>query len=120
MRDWRDNPDNPALGQALQRVLHTLKGSSRMAGAMAMGELTHHMETRVENALAVKSLPAALFEDLETSWDRMGVLFDRLQKPGSPEPAPAAVEALAPAPAPTQKPAPAPAVVAPPAPKAAQ
>src|SRR5712691_8299002 len=44
MRDWRDNPGNPALGQALQRVLHTLKGSSRMAGAMAMGELTHHME----------------------------------------------------------------------------
>ena len=91
LRDWRDNPDNPALGQALQRVLHTLKGSSRMAGAMAMGELTHHMETRVENALAVKTLPASLFEDLVTSWDRMGVLFDRLQKSGG-------VEVAAPAP----------------------
>ncbi|HXZ54873.1 MAG TPA: Hpt domain-containing protein [Burkholderiales bacterium] len=102
MRDWRDNPDNPALGQALQRVLHTLKGSSRMAGAMAMGELTHHMETRVENALAVKTLPASLFEDLETSWDRMGVLFDRLQKSGG-------VEVAAPAPemppAPAERPA---------------
>ena len=85
LRDWRDNPTNPALGQALQRVLHTLKGSARMAGAMAMGELTHHMETRVENALGVKTLPAALFEELETSWDRMGVLFDRLQKPAAPE-----------------------------------
>jgi chemosensory pili system protein ChpA (sensor histidine kinase/response regulator) len=93
MRDWRDSPDNPALGQALQRVLHTLKGSSRMAGAMAMGELTHHMETRVENALAVKTIPAALFQDLETSWDRMGYLFDRLQKPGTPEPAALAPEA---------------------------
>jgi len=81
MRDWRDNPDNPALGQALQRVLHTLKGSSRMAGAMAMGELTHHMETRVENAMSVKTLPTALFEELETSWDRMGFLFEELQKP---------------------------------------
>jgi chemosensory pili system protein ChpA (sensor histidine kinase/response regulator) len=108
LRDWRDSRDNPALGQALQRVLHTLKGSSRMAGAMAMGELTHHMETRVENALAVKTLPAALFEDLETSWDRMGVLFDRLQKSGGadtgallPEtPSPAA--ALEPAAAPDQ------------------
>src|SRR5712671_1890647 len=57
MRDWRDNPGNAALGQALQRVLHTLKGSSRMAGAMAMGELTHHMEARVENAMSVKTLP---------------------------------------------------------------
>jgi chemosensory pili system protein ChpA (sensor histidine kinase/response regulator) len=81
MRDWRDNPGNPALGQALQRVLHTLKGSSRMAGAMAMGELTHHMETRVENAMSVKTLPTALFGELETSWDRMGFLFEQLQKP---------------------------------------
>ncbi|TMH87216.1 MAG: hybrid sensor histidine kinase/response regulator, partial [Betaproteobacteria bacterium] len=81
LRDWRDNRDNSALGQALQRVLHTLKGSARMAGAMALGELTHHMETRVENAVSVKVLPAGLFEELETSWDRMGVLFEQLQKP---------------------------------------
>src|SRR5712691_11497495 len=85
MRDWRDNPANPALGQALQRVLHTLKGSARMAGAMALGELTHHMETRVENAMSVKTLPTALFGELETSWDRMGILFEQLQKPRAPE-----------------------------------
>ncbi|HVQ62217.1 MAG TPA: Hpt domain-containing protein, partial [Burkholderiales bacterium] len=89
LRDWRDSPTNPALGQALQRVLHTLKGSSRMAGAMSIGELTHHMETRVENALSVKTLPAALFQDLETSWDRMGFLFERLQKGGGDAAAPA-------------------------------
>src|SRR5216117_1317233 len=85
MRDWRDNPDNAALGQALQRVLHTLKGSARMAGAMALGELTHHMETRVENAMSVKTLPTTLFAELETSWDRMGILFEQLQKPRAPE-----------------------------------
>ncbi|TMH22180.1 MAG: response regulator [Betaproteobacteria bacterium] len=85
MRDWRDNRDNPALGQALQRVLHTLKGSARMAGAMALGELTHHMETRVENAMSVKTLPTGLFAELETSWDRMGILFEQLQKPRAPE-----------------------------------
>ena len=111
LRDWRDSPSNPALGQALQRVLHTLKGSSRMAGAMAMGELTHHMETRVENALTVKTLPAALFEDLETSWDRMGVLFDRLQKSGGTDTGALAPEA--PAPAAAQAPAVAPAQAAP-------
>jgi len=84
-RDWRDNPANSALGHALQRVLHTLKGSARMAGAMALGELTHHMETRVENAMSVKTLPTALFEELETSWDRMGILFEQLQKPRTPD-----------------------------------
>ena len=85
MRDWRESPSSPALGQALQRVLHTLKGSARMAGAMALGELTHHMETRVENAMSVKTLPISLFEELETSWDRMGFLFELLQKPRVPE-----------------------------------
>src|SRR6266700_86424 len=94
LRDWRDHPDNSQLGQALQRVLHTLKGSSRMAGAMAIGELTHRMETRVENAMAVKILPATLFEELETSWDRMGVLFEQLQKPRAPEEKPAATQPL--------------------------
>jgi len=65
---------------------------------MAMGELTHHMEARVENALSVKTLPPALFEELVTSWDRMGVLFDRLQKPAGPEVVAPAPEAPAPAP----------------------
>ena len=95
LRDWRDHPDNGQLGEALQRVLHTLKGSARMAGAMAMGELTHYMETRVENALAVKQPPASLFEELETSWDRMGVVFEELQTPGSAEEKPAALQAHA-------------------------
>jgi chemosensory pili system protein ChpA (sensor histidine kinase/response regulator) len=81
LRDWRVSPDNTAAGNALQRTLHTLKGSARMCGAMALGELTHHMETRVENALATKELPATFFEDLEVSYDRMGFLYDRLVNP---------------------------------------
>ncbi len=100
LRDWRENGDNPQLGQALQRVLHTLKGSARMAGAMALGELTHRMETRVENALTMKTLPATFFDELDTSWDRMGLLFDRLQKPGVAEELPADRPASAPAAAP--------------------
>jgi chemosensory pili system protein ChpA (sensor histidine kinase/response regulator) len=129
LRDWRVNPGNRAAGQALQRTLHTLKGSARMCGAMALGELTHHMETRVENALELKELPATLFEELEGSYDRMGFLYDGLVNPQAvgamPEPAeevkpppaskadapqaPAAVEAAAPtierpaAPAPVAK-----------------
>jgi chemosensory pili system protein ChpA (sensor histidine kinase/response regulator) len=81
LRDWREHPENHAAGHALQRVLHTLKGSARMCGAMALGELTHSMETRVENALTLRDVPANLFEGLETSYDRMGLLFDRLQHP---------------------------------------
>jgi chemosensory pili system protein ChpA (sensor histidine kinase/response regulator) len=98
LRDWREHPDNPALGQALQRVLHTLKGSSRMAGAMALGELTHKMEARVETALAVKTVPGTVFfAEMETSWDRMGVLFEGLQKPRAPEEGLAATAPVRPA-----------------------
>jgi chemosensory pili system protein ChpA (sensor histidine kinase/response regulator) len=89
LRDWRASPDNPAAGHGLQRVLHTLKGSARMCGAMALGELTHSMETKVENALALKSLPQTLFDDLEVSYDRMGLLFDRMQHPDAARAAPA-------------------------------
>jgi len=120
LRDWREHPENNAAGHALQRVLHTLKGSARMCGAMALGELTHSMETRVENALTLRDVPASLFEGLETSYDRMGLLFDRLQNPEAAaepiaidvedaESAPAAPAAIAEAPAqPAPESAPAP------------
>jgi chemosensory pili system protein ChpA (sensor histidine kinase/response regulator) len=39
------------------------------------------METRVENAVAAKQFPAAFFEELEVSYDRMGFLYDRLVNP---------------------------------------
>ena len=111
LRDWRggavdggiDGADN-APGTALLRLLHTLKGSARMAGAMSMGELTHHVEARLEHALALRSIPASLFDDLETSVDRMGTLYERLSRPGAAE-ANAARRAAARAAAPAPQPA---------------
>ena len=37
LRAWRDKPEQTDASQALQRALHTLKGSARMAGAMRLG-----------------------------------------------------------------------------------
>src|SRR5262245_24226740 len=124
LREWHADPGNTAAGNALQRTLHTLKGSARMCGAMALGELTHHMESRVENALAMKALPATLFDDLETSYDRMGLLYERLVNPNAAaqplpeefEPAPPPALATAPSAAPVAQPA----APAPQAPVAAQ
>ena len=84
LRAWRDAPADKALAQAAKRVLHTLKGSARMAGAMGVGELSHHMETRIEQSLGLATPPSTLFDELDTSMDRMGVLFDRLQPQGGP------------------------------------
>ncbi len=44
LRAWRTAPQEGAHLQVLRRLLHTLKGSSRMAGAMRIGETAHEME----------------------------------------------------------------------------
>ena len=78
LRSWADG-GNP---QELQRALHTLKGSARMAGAMALGQLTHSMETRVENALQLPHIPPPIFEGLFSSFDRTAMLFESLKQAG--------------------------------------
>jgi chemosensory pili system protein ChpA (sensor histidine kinase/response regulator) len=78
LRDWRARPDDKLIPLSLKRLLHTLKGSARMAGAMALGQLTHSMETRIENAQLLAVIPAQFLTDLETSFDRIGVLIGKL------------------------------------------
>jgi chemosensory pili system protein ChpA (sensor histidine kinase/response regulator) len=80
LRDWRARPADKLVPQSLQRLLHTLKGSSRMAGAMAVGELTHRMETRVENASRLASVPESVHHELEASYDRLNELIDELHR----------------------------------------
>ena len=79
LRDWRARPDDKWVPQSLKRLLHTLKGSARMAGAMALGQLTHSMESRIDNAQLLPSIPLQLLDDLETSFDRIGFLISQLQ-----------------------------------------
>ena len=80
LRDWRAAPHEHAFAESLKRLLHTLKGSARMAGAMGLGELTHRIETRVADAAEQAAVPEGLFDDLETSLDRIGVLLEHLER----------------------------------------
>ena len=79
LREWRERANDKLAPQSLQRLLHTLKGSARMAGAMAVGELTHRMETRVENGARLISVPESLFDELDSSFDRLNELIGALQ-----------------------------------------
>ena len=82
LRQWTARPDNMgARGEAL-RVLHTLKGSSRLAGALRLGEMTHRMESAIEQ-LGVENLSAAQLEPLLTRFDDIQANFAALR--GSPE-----------------------------------
>ena len=94
LRDWRAAPDNAGHAEQVQRLLHTLKGSARMAGALAVGELAHHMETRIAQAAHGGPPGAAFLDELETSFDRAVMLIETLRAPAA-EPV-AAVEAVVP------------------------
>ncbi|MFN0162182.1 MAG: Hpt domain-containing protein [Burkholderiales bacterium] len=97
LRAWGGS--DPAAAQALQRTLHTLKGSARMAGAMAIGQVTHSMEARMERALKLPSVSPALLEGLTASADRVYLLLDELRAVAAPVassvPAPEAEQAAA-------------------------
>ncbi len=80
LRNWRTEPQDMEIAGVLARLMHTLKGSARMAGAMGMGELVHSMETRLENALAVEAVTPQFLDELDTSFDRANLLLDGLQK----------------------------------------
>ncbi|WP_373922500.1 Hpt domain-containing protein [Pseudoduganella sp. SL102] len=78
LRAWQHAPADTAHPATLQRVLHTLKGSARMAGAMRLGQHAHEMETHVEGM----SNPApAAFDDLLAHYDHALLLFEQLQHP---------------------------------------
>ena len=79
LRSWEAAPADAGNSQGLQRTLHTLKGSARMAGAMAIGQVTHSMESRVESALGMQAIPPAIIDGLVASYDRVNALLDGLR-----------------------------------------
>jgi chemosensory pili system protein ChpA (sensor histidine kinase/response regulator) len=96
IRDWKANIGDQNVVQSLQRGMHTLKGSARMAGAIRLGELTHMMESRVEAALEARQFPPELFVELEEKMDRLSLDLERMQEPAAkPEPVAAAAPAAA-------------------------
>jgi chemosensory pili system protein ChpA (sensor histidine kinase/response regulator) len=78
MTRWRSHPEDRALVQDLKRSLHTLKGGARMAGAMAMGHLSHNTETLLKN-IEDNKVPVSgeLFDLLDEAHDMLVVMLDR-------------------------------------------
>ncbi|MEW6133038.1 MAG: Hpt domain-containing protein [Pseudomonadota bacterium] len=80
LRKWMADPNDTEGPSALRRVLHTVKGSARMAGAMRLGELTHIMESQVISVLDGQvTADAAVLEKLEEQFDHLASAVDRLK-----------------------------------------
>ena len=79
LRAWSLQPANPALPQQLMRALHTVKGSARMAGAMALGQGVHEMETSIEACIGAGQAPAELIDALIAEHDHVVSLFESIR-----------------------------------------
>lgn len=84
LRQWQQNPQDHAVAQGLQRALHTVKGSARMAGAMRLGQHTHELETQIENMVHAGTTTPTAFDELLANYDQALLLFEQLQQPASP------------------------------------
>ncbi len=75
LRAWRGSPAEHDLPDALQRTLHTLKGSARMAGQIGLGDTVHDLEDQVIRALKHK-VGSDDFDGMFVALDKIGNLFD--------------------------------------------
>ncbi|UDM49738.1 Hpt domain-containing protein [Cupriavidus sp. MP-37] len=82
LRGWEAAPDDARHGGLVLRALHTLKGSARMAGAMALGQAAHEMETLLDSTLreqAHQPVAAQVFARLYAWYDRILAHAEALQ-----------------------------------------
>ncbi len=77
LRQWVARPDNLGARAEALRVLHTLKGSARLAGAMRLGEMAHRMESGIE-ALGSEGLASEQLEPLLARLDTLHATLDAL------------------------------------------
>ncbi|OFA02732.1 Hpt domain-containing protein [Duganella sp. HH101] len=81
LRAWQHNPVDTTHAQSLLRLLHTVKGSARMAGAMRLGQHAHEIETHIENMVHAGSATPQAFDELLAHYDHALLLFEQLQHP---------------------------------------
>lgn len=80
LRGWRILPQDDDIHRAILRLLHTLKGSARMAGAVHLGELIHTMESHVETAFRDRNISVAALDQLESEFDAISAVIEQLQQ----------------------------------------
>ena len=66
LSQWVGSPGDAALPAGLLRLLHTLKGSSRMAGELALGEAIHEFEHRVTQLSQQRPIDSSAIALLQT------------------------------------------------------
>ena len=81
LQQWRENPEDHQLVTALQRDIHTIKGSARMAGLNPVGEVAHVLEDLLENiAGGQQQATTASLDTLEAGCDHLHAMLEAVAK----------------------------------------
>ncbi len=80
LRAWRSDPDSTEAVPILARLLHTLKGSARMAGAMNLGEITHALETRIDQVSHAGMATVETIDEIDNAFEAIRQIIERLQR----------------------------------------
>jgi chemosensory pili system protein ChpA (sensor histidine kinase/response regulator) len=82
---WKASPDNLEILAEIRRVMHTLKGSGRMAGALLMGEYSWVMENLLNRVMEGLFVPDdAMFSLLERVPSALQQLSDQIRDGSQP------------------------------------
>jgi len=105
LRAWEKTPADTSLASGLLRILHTLKGSARMAGALDLGRRLHELEHAVNGLVHVDVIAVKAIASLLTDLDGIMHAYFTLAQTGVPDDAAASAndrraDTLTPAPLP--------------------
>ncbi|MDD0839751.1 Hpt domain-containing protein [Curvibacter sp. HBC61] len=78
LRRWQSGGHGDSERPEVLRLLHTLKGSARLAGALRLGDMAHRMESLIEG-LGDDGADAAALDGLMARFDAMQASFDALR-----------------------------------------
>ena len=81
LSSWRSEPGNADYRLSLKRPLHTLKGGARMAGIMAMGDLSHELESLVMSVETGRlTADEPMFAAIQSSLDELARMREHVAK----------------------------------------
>lgn len=79
LRAWRILPQDSDIHHALMRLLHTLKGSSHMIGAVHLATQIHALESQVATAFQQQNISETALDQLENGFDGISHQIEQLQ-----------------------------------------
>ena len=83
-RSWQLSPQDVALADGVNRLLHTLKGSARLTGLTAIGDLSHALETRLKTLSDAKGVVTdTMIELAQRAVDTLSAQVDALEQGAS-------------------------------------